>query len=122
SFSMVLRSQASRTAKASTDGGAPGADDRSADLNAKSHRAASVIAPQQPSELALDLDFFGPIDLGVVGAVGRIEADHAVLAVQVLESCPLVPNQRDHDLAAPRSFSAPDEGGDTREEPAPGLA
>src|SRR5690606_11275765 len=70
----------------------------------------SVIAPQQTRELPLNLHFFRSINLRIIGAIGRIEPDHAVFAAQVLESGFLVADERHHDFAIARDVGAANEG------------
>src|SRR5690606_32308998 len=101
-------SRAWRTARASMAGGgedAKGGLSRPSNPQprgvVRSHRIL-VIAPQQPGELALNLHLIRPINLRIVGTVGGIEPNHAVLTAQVLERRFLVADQRHDDLAVAR--------------------
>ena len=65
-----------------------------------------MIAAQQTRELALYRYPVRRVDLRVVGAIGRVEADHAVFAAEVFERRFLVVDQRDHDLPVARAVGA----------------
>lgn len=66
----------------------------------------SVIAAQQPGELALNLDFMGRVYLRIIGTIGRIEANHTVLSAKVLESGLFVADQCHHDVAVTGNVGA----------------
>ncbi len=70
---------------------------------------ALVIAAQQPRQLTLHAHLLRPVALRIIGAVGRIEADHLPLPTEIFERRLIVVDQRDDDLALARGIGAADQ-------------
>lgn len=69
-----------------------------------------MVSAQYAGETALHADLIGTVTLGLIGAVGWIEADETFFTAEIFEGGFTVVDESDDNVSISRVFAAPNEG------------